>query len=198
MNEEDLSPKPCDQHPDKTAGVALGCHGQGEDMVRSKSAGFSFLLAELATSGILEPPLPVPARAGLAEIREESSVNILVVDDHSNLGRTTALALRSLGCQAFTAQTAEAATRLLAAQKIDGILLDVNLGVESGWEFLSRLSAESESPPVVMFTARGRDEVAAEALRRGAVGCLIKPFSLDDLRGQIACLAEHRHIRPAD
>lgn len=123
-------------------------------------------------------------------------MNILVVEDHSNLGRITALALRSLGCQAFTAETIEKATLLLTTQKIDGIFLDVNLGVESGWDFLSCLSAQAGSPPVVMFTAQPRDEVLAEALRRGATGCLVKPFTLDDLQAQIDCMARQHRAPP--
>lgn len=122
-------------------------------------------------------------------------MNILVIDDHPNLVGITAMALRALGCRTFTACTTVAATRLLDQEEIDGIFLDVNLGAESGMDFLSQLMARAIRPPVIMFTAQAKDEVAEEALRRGALGCLIKPFNLKDLSEQMNRLEEHHRDR---
>ncbi|HTB80746.1 MAG TPA: response regulator [Opitutaceae bacterium] len=121
-------------------------------------------------------------------------MNILIVDDHPNLARVTSLALRTLGCLTFTAGTTAAATHLLNTEKVDGILLDVNLGAESGLEFLSQLVAEGR-PPVIMFTAQTEDEIAAEALSRGAFGCLVKPFNLEDLGRQVKRIEERQRDR---
>lgn len=123
-------------------------------------------------------------------------MNILVVDDHPNLVRITALALRTLGCQAFTAGSTAAATHVLQTEQIDGIFLDVNLGAESGLEFLSRLVAQSNQPPVVLFTAQAHDEIAQEASRRGAIGCLVKPFSLETLSQQLNRMKQQRPGHP--
>lgn len=119
-------------------------------------------------------------------------MNILVVDDHPNLVRITAMALRALGCGTFTARNTATATQLLGTEKIDAIFLDVNLGGESGMDFLSQLVAQACQPPVIMFTAQAKDEVAGEAFRRGAFGCLIKPFNLEDLSQQMNRLEQHR------
>lgn len=118
-------------------------------------------------------------------------MTILVVDDQPNLARVTAVALRLLGCQTQIAHSTAEADQLLAREKIDAVLLDVNLAGESGFEFLSELLSRPTRLPVVMFTAQTKDEVAAEALQRGAFDCLVKPFSLDDLRHQIARLTEY-------
>lgn len=118
-------------------------------------------------------------------------MNILVIDDHPNLVRVTTMALRTLGCRTFTAATTAAATRLLGTEKIDGIFLDVNLGAESGLDYLSQLVAEESRPPVIMFTAQPKDEVAGEALRRGALGFLVKPFNMEDLNQQMKRLEQH-------
>lgn len=120
------------------------------------------------------------------------SMKILVVDDHPNLARITALALRTLGCATVTAHTTTVARCLLAEQKFDGVFLDVNLGAESGMEFLSELRTTDAAPPVIVFTAQDREEVALEAHRRGALGCLIKPYVLDDVRALLELLAAHR------
>jgi two-component system response regulator (stage 0 sporulation protein F) len=112
-------------------------------------------------------------------------MNILVVDDKPAMARVTALALESLGCRAFTAPTRAAAGRILATERIDLLFLDVNLGGECGFELLAELRAAPVAPPVVMFTAHERDEIHDEARRRGALDCLVKPFTLDDLRRQL-------------
>ena len=120
-------------------------------------------------------------------------MKILIVDDKPNLVRVTALALRTLDCEAFGASNTADATRLLDTEKVDAVFLDVNLGAENGMDYLSQLTARS-SVPVVMFTSHTRDEVAGEALSRGAFDCLLKPFTLDDLRQLLAKIAQHRRL----
>lgn len=124
-------------------------------------------------------------------------MTILIVEDHPNLARITAIALREMGCRTFTANSIATATEQLEKETIDGIFLDVNLGAESGFDFLAQLVAQPARPPVIMFTAQHRDDIAAEAQRRGALGCLIKPFNLDDLRQQIEHIERHRREQSA-
>ena len=124
-------------------------------------------------------------------------MNILIVDDKPNLARVTALAFRTLGHQSFTADTTAAATQLIETKKIDAIFLDLNLNGENGFLFLSQLVAQSIRAPVIIFTAHSKEEVAVESLRRGAFDCLIKPFTLDDLRRQIERIERH-HKLPAN
>lgn len=112
-------------------------------------------------------------------------MNILIVDDKPNLVRVTAVALRTLGCQTFGASTTTAATQLLAKERIDAVFLDLNLGGESGLDFLSQLTARSNTP-VIIFTAHPKDEVVDRIWDRGAFGYLLKPFTVEDLRQQLA------------
>lgn len=118
-------------------------------------------------------------------------MTILIVDDQPNLTKVTAVALRLLQCRTLCASSSTEADQLLAAEKIDAMFLDINLGEESGFDYLSRLVAQPKSLPVVMFTAQTADEVAGEAKARGAFDCMVKPFSLDDLRNQIARISDH-------
>jgi DNA-binding NtrC family response regulator len=119
-------------------------------------------------------------------------VNILLVDDKPSLVRVTSMALRLVGCQAFTADTTATAIHVLNTEKIDAVFLDVNLGGENGLDFLARLTAESGRPPVIIFTCHTRDEIAGEAMSRGAFDCLIKPCTLDDLRQLVVKIEHHR------
>lgn len=118
-------------------------------------------------------------------------MTILIVDDQPNLTKVTVVALRMLDCRSFIATSTATANQLLAAEKIDAVFLDINLGEENGFDYLSQLIARSKPLPVVMFTAQARDEVSFEAQQRGAFDCMVKPFSLDDLRNQIARISDH-------
>jgi two-component system response regulator PilR (NtrC family) len=119
-------------------------------------------------------------------------MNILIVDDKPNLARVTAVALRTLGCNSFTATSTAAASQMLATEKIDAVFLDLNLNGEDGFQFLSQLVVQFSQVPVILFTAHSREEIQAEALRRGAFDCLFKPFTLDDLRQQLAKIEQYR------
>ena len=113
-------------------------------------------------------------------------MTILIVDDQPNLAGATAMAVRVLGCPTHVAHSIAAANQCLSREKIDAVFLDVNLAGESGLEFLSDLVARPSRLPVVIFTAQTEEEVVAEALERGALDCLMKPYSLDDLRHKIS------------
>jgi DNA-binding response OmpR family regulator len=123
-------------------------------------------------------------------------MNILIVDDKPSLARVTAVALRTLGCQASTATNTAAAAELLAAQNFEAVFLDINLGGENGLDYLSHLMTQPNPPPVIMFTSYTKDEVAEEARSRGAFDCLLKPFTLDDLREQLSRLRRHHGLPP--
>lgn len=130
----------------------------------------------------------LPLRPGLCCARP---MTILIVDDQPNLTKVTVVALRLLDCRTFTARSSAEADQILATERIDAVFLDLNLGEESGFDYLARLLAAPKPLPVVMFTAQSVDEVAAEAERRGAFGCMLKPFTLDDLRNQITRISDH-------
>jgi DNA-binding response OmpR family regulator len=119
-------------------------------------------------------------------------MNILIVDDKPNLVRVTTMALHTLGCRTFGASTSTAAMQLLGTEKIDAVFLDINLGGENGLDFLSQLTARSKTP-VIIFTAHTKDEVAGKVRDLGAFGCLLKPFTIEDLRQQLALIEQfHR------
>jgi two-component system, NtrC family, response regulator AlgB len=120
-------------------------------------------------------------------------MNILIVDDKPNLARVTAMAMRTLGHRPFIADSTVGASLTLSAEKIDAVFLDLNLNGENGFLFLSDLVAQQIRAPVILFTAHPREEVIAEALRRGAFDCLIKPYTLDDLRAHLARIEQHHN-----
>lgn len=109
--------------------------------------------------------------------------------------RTTAYALRALGHHPFTAENSRRAAAILNEEKIDVVLLDVNLGAENGLDFLLQIRGEGNDVPVIVFTAQTSVEAAVEAMRRGAYDYIPKPIVPEDIQQKLARLEEHRRIK---
>ncbi len=69
---------------------------------------------------------------------------ILLVDDEDRLRGIIARYLRGRGHEVTEAATAGQARAVLAAQAVDMLLLDVDLGVETGWDVLSWLQGRGQ------------------------------------------------------
>jgi NtrC-family two-component system response regulator AlgB len=142
-------------------------------------------------------PHPVFAIApGMTRANSKTtSMNILIVDDQANVLRTTAYALNAMGHTPVTAENSRQAARQLETEKIDAILLDVNLGNENGLDFLSQIRAENNLVPVIVFTAQTSVESAVDAMKRGAYDYIPKPFIPEDLKQKLAKVDEHRRMQ---
>ncbi|GAN78375.1 response regulator [Acidisphaera rubrifaciens] len=101
----------------------------------------------------------------------------LVVDD-SRVVRT--IARRILEAQGFAVTEAADGQQALDACRArlpDCVLLDWNMPVMTGIEFLKRLRAEfGERPPVVFCTTENDFDFIEQALAQGAQEYIMKPF----------------------
>lgn len=122
-------------------------------------------------------------------------MNILIVDDEQNILRTTSIALKTMGHQAYAASSSKQADRVLNEEPIDAIILDMMLGNEDGLEYLDRLRAEGSKVPVIIFTAHSSIESAVQSIKRGAYDYIQKPFIPDELDQMLANLEENLATR---
>ena len=94
---------------------------------------------------------------------------ILVVDDEPDL---LDLAVEYLGEPAswtvLTAPSADAALAVLAGRPVDAIVADYEMPGTNGIELLKHLRTKGDMTPFIIFTGRGREVVAMEALNYGA------------------------------
>src|SRR5579884_3950276 len=105
--------------------------------------------------------------------------SILVVEDEEKLRRVVVMHLSSAGYEVKAAGTAEEAIKY--AGDADLILTDLRLPGMDGLALLEKLNAQNSQAPVVVMSAFGTVENAVEAMKKGAVDFLPKPFSLDHL-----------------
>jgi CheY-like chemotaxis protein len=107
---------------------------------------------------------------------------ILIVDGNAADRRATARRVTRLQYRALEAASADEAMERLAETDPSCVLLAIDLPDRSGLDVLTELRESAPDLPVVMLTRDWRDGRSAEAMRRGAVAYLAKPFSQDDLR----------------
>jgi NtrC-family two-component system response regulator AlgB len=113
-------------------------------------------------------------------------MNILVVDDEVSLRRTIRTALESTGHRVTEAASQAQAVQRVEEAKPDLVLLDLRLGRESGLDVLAALHKAAPGLGVVVITAHASIDTAVEAMRRGALDYLPKPFTPKQLADLIA------------
>jgi two-component system response regulator HydG len=105
---------------------------------------------------------------------------ILIVDDDPAVVEMLAAILRRAQgpYTVDTAATAAEALALLCWRRPDVVLLDIAMPGMNGLELLRQIRQVDPSIPVVMVTADPSDRAFTEALQRGALAFLHKPFDV--------------------
>ncbi|PLX69406.1 MAG: Fis family transcriptional regulator [Denitrovibrio sp.] len=104
---------------------------------------------------------------------------ILIVDDEAFIRENLERVLQSDGYRTISAENGNEALTAISEQEVDLVLLDLNLGAESGLEVLSSLREIEPNLLVIIITGYGTVESAVEALKLGAYDYIKKPFKAD-------------------
>ena len=114
---------------------------------------------------------------------------VLAIDDSSVALEMYRLFLSQYkGCALVRATNgAEALGALARREPVDLILLDINMPVMNGLEFLQRIQADPahKGIPVIVISTEGKEEDTLIALKMGAKGYIKKPFQESELRALI-------------
>jgi len=112
----------------------------------------------------------------------------LVVDDSGVVRKVARKILEEMGFECREAEDGQKALDACGAQMPDAILLDWNMPVMSGIEFLKELrkSPGGDVPKVVFCTTENDFKFSQEALSAGANEYIMKPFDSDIIQSKFA------------
>jgi FixJ family two-component response regulator len=102
---------------------------------------------------------------------------VSVVDDDESVRESLPDLLRQFGFAAEAFSSAEAFLASDVVTETNCLLLDVAMPGMSGPDLEQELTQRRQMIPIVFITAYGEASVLRRLLARGAVRCLVKPFS---------------------
>ena len=122
---------------------------------------------------------------------------LLLVDDEAPFVRALGVSLRAMGYEVDAAATGAAALAKAATTVPDIIVLDLGLPDIDGLDVLKRLRTWTPVP-VIVLSARHRDDAKVAALDSGADDYVTKPFSMDEFLARIRATLRRRPEETGD
>ncbi|MFP4625993.1 MAG: PAS domain S-box protein [Natronomonas sp.] len=107
---------------------------------------------------------------------DTNGIRVLHVDDEENIAELTALQLEKSGeeIEVLTESNADAGLERLENEWIDCVVSDYNMPGKDGLEFLRAVREYDPELPFILFTGRGSEEIASEAISNGVTDYLQK------------------------
>jgi two-component system KDP operon response regulator KdpE len=118
---------------------------------------------------------------------------ILLIEDEAQMRRFLRVSLAGNGYQVLEAETAKDGLIQAAAVNPELILLDLGLPDEDGLTVTQRLR-EWATTPIIVISARGREEDKIKALDAGADDYVTKPFGVGELLARIRVALRHQSV----
>lgn len=135
-----------------------------------------------------------------ADLAQAAHYRVLVVDDDAKHNEMLAWRLGVDGFSVTTARSGDECLNCVSREHFDLVLLDLNLGDESGLEVLSaiRESKPATALPVIMITGESASKTMIAALRDGANDYVTKPIDLNvvvaRVHAQLALKVENEEL----
>ena len=130
-----------------------------------------------------------------SHIEGANLLNLLVVDDERAVREVCREVAQSLGFHTSVADSAEHAYRLLEAQNIDVVLLDLKLPGAGGLEALHHIRERKPQAVIIVVTGYGTVQSAVQAMKNGAYDYVTKPFSMEELRLLLERVSAHLKLK---
>lgn len=113
-----------------------------------------------------------------------SPINILIVEDEKEIRRFVRTALEGEGLKVFESETLQRGLIEAGTRKPDLIILDLGLPDGDGLTYIRDLRLWS-AIPIIVLSARTREEDKIAALDAGADDFLTKPFGIGELLARV-------------
>ena len=182
--------------------LTAGVHVDADEGQRALAAGADRFLSDLSPLstgsgrelGSQDLVQAVRTMLGAEPELEERPILLAIDDDPDNRAFLTK-AVAKQGFEVVTAPNATQARRQLDSRRPALIFLDVQMPEESGLALLPQMLRDYPESVVVMMTAYGSEQVAAEALRGGADDYIAKPIDLQRLRALLERNLDKQRLR---
>ena len=120
---------------------------------------------------------------------------ILIVDDEAFIRENLERILEEDGYHTYSTDNGDDAVKEVSEADVDLVLLDLNLGAESGLDVLRAMREVDPDVLVIIITGYGTVESAVEALKMGAYDYIKKPFKADAIRLIVRLALETQSLR---
>ena len=182
--------------------LTAGVHVDADEGQRALAAGADRFLSDLSPLstgtgrelGSQDLVQAVRTMLGAEPELEERPILLAIDDDPDNRAFLTKAVVKQ-GFEVVTAPNATQARRQLDGRRPALIFLDVQMPEESGLALLPQMLRDYPESVVVMMTAYGSEQVAAEALRGGADDYIAKPIDLQRLRALLERNLDKQRLR---
>jgi PAS domain S-box-containing protein len=124
----------------------------------------------------------------MADSNNGGNIRVLYLDDDKDFIETSELMLHDLNSnlQIESCTSVDEALHKVSANLYDVIISDYEMPYKNGLDFLKILREENNHTPFILFTGKGREEVAIQALNLGADGYHNKQGSPETVYGELA------------
>ena len=106
---------------------------------------------------------------------------ILIIDDNKSLGDGLVLSLNKMGHQAVAAGSGREGLARMKDEPFDLVITDYRMEEMDGLAVMEAVQRQAPDTDVMMMTAYDTRELAVEAMERGAIDFIVKPFLPDEL-----------------
>jgi two-component system KDP operon response regulator KdpE len=127
----------------------------------------------------------------------ETGPLVFVVEDEPQMRKFIRASLTSNGYRVLEAAECEEAARLISSHNPELILLDLGLPDGDGLDLTRRLR-EWTRTPIIVISARGREDDKVDALDAGADDYLTKPFGMSELLARMRVALRHAREAQAE
>ena len=135
------------------------------------------------------------APIGLPQFEMTNFLSLLIVDEERTVREACADAARAQGFHVLVAESAEQAHRLLDAQSVDVVLLDLKSPGAGGLEALQRIRQRRPDAEVIAVTGYATVQSAVLAMKYGAYDYVTKPFGMEELRLLLDRVTAHLKLK---